>query len=282
MSASPLESLAIAETTFRRLGAFLERRIGVVLGADRGYLVRNRLGPVIAAFGLRDLDSLVLALERQSAPALIDAVVDAMTTHETRWFRDRYPFDVLNRHVLPERWRPQRALRVWSAACATGQEAYSLAIALGEYRLAQPALADTGYEILGTDVSPSALCAAERGVYDGHTGVRGLSPGQRQRYFERQRDGWVLKPEIRRVVRFRRFNLLDDPAGLGVFDLVFLRNVLIYFAPATQRAVLDRLVSCLAPGAWLVLGTAETATCATGSLLRPCRLGGGVLYRHAG
>ncbi len=281
MSAPSLESPAVAEATCRRLGAFLERRIGVVLSADRGYLVRNRLGPVIAAFGLRDLDSLVLALERQSVPALIDAVVDAMTTHETRWFRDRYPFDILTRHVLPDRWRPGHTLRVWSAACATGQEAYSLAIALGEYRLGQPALADTSYEILGTDVSLGALRAAERGVYDGHADVRGLPPGQRQHYFERQRDGWVLKPEVRRAVRFRRFNLLDDPVGLGVFDLVFLRNVLIYFAPATQRAILDRLVSCLAPGAWLVLGTAETTSCATGSLLKPRRLGGGVLYQRA-
>ncbi|MGE3774363.1 MAG: protein-glutamate O-methyltransferase CheR [Gammaproteobacteria bacterium] len=266
-----------ADAAFERLRDLLERRIGVVL-ADRAYLVRNRLGPVLAAFGLRDLDSLVLALERQSSAALSDAVVDAMTTHETSWFRDRYPFDVLRQHVLPACWQAGGRLRVWSAACSTGQEAYSLAITLAEYRRAEPALAETDYDILGTDVSPGALRVAERGCYDARTGVRGLSPGQLERHFLRQREGWTLRPERRRAVRFRRFNLLDDPAALGVFDLVFLRNLLIYFGPDTQRALLDRLVHCLAPGAWLVLGTAETA--ASSPLLLPRRLGGGVVYQR--
>ncbi|HMM78340.1 MAG TPA: protein-glutamate O-methyltransferase CheR [Gammaproteobacteria bacterium] len=265
------------EAAFGRLRELLERRIGVVL-ADRAYLVRDRLGPVLAAFGLRDLGSLVLALERQSSGALSDAVVDAMTTHETSWFRDRYPFEVLRQHLLPACWQAGRRLRVWSAACATGQEAYSLAIALAEHRRGQPALAAADYEILGTDVSPGALRTAERGCYDARTGVRGLSPAQLERHFLRQREGWVLRPELRRAVRFQRFNLLEDPAAFGVFDLVFLRNLLIYFAPDTQRALLERLVACLAPGAWLVLGTAETA--ASSPALLPRRLGNGVVYQR--
>ena len=281
MNAPQASHLPVSEATFQRLRAFLARRIGVELGADRGYLVRNRLGPVLDSFGLRDFDSLVLALERQSTPALTDAVVDAMTTHETLWFRDRYPFDVLAQHVLPERWRAGRALRVWSAACSTGQEAYSLAITLDEYRLARAACREHTYEVLGTDVSPAALREAERGVYDRHTGVRGLAPALLARHFERQRDGWRVRPDVRRAVRFRRFNLLDDPGGLGVFDVVFLRNVLIYFGAEAQRSLLQRVVTCLAPGGWLVLGTAETVGGDSTGLLLPRRLGGGVIYQRA-
>ncbi len=266
------------DVAFARLRDLLERRIGVGL-ADRAYLVRNRLGPVLAAFGLRDLDSLVVALERAASPALSDAVVDAMTTHETSWFRDRYPFEVLRRHVLPACWQVGRRLRVWSAACATGQEAYSLAMTLDEHRHAHPALAAADYDILGTDVSPGALREAERGCYDARTGVRGLSPEQLERHFLRQRDVWLLRPEVRRSVRFRCFNLLEDPAALGVFDLVFLRNLLIYFAPDARRALLGRLVQRLAPGAWLVLGTAETVE--DSPQLLPRRLGGGVIYQRA-
>lgn len=271
----------VVEPSFQRLSAFLERRIGITLGPDRAYLARSRLAPVLSAFGLRDLATLMLALERQATPGLVDAVIDAMTTHETLWFRDRYPFDVLPQHVLPARWQTAQPLRVWSAACSTGQEPYSLAITLEEYRRQQPRLAGARYDILGTDVSGGAIAEAEAALYDGQAGVRGLSPGHLERYFERQRDGFALRAELRRAVRFCRFNLLEDPAGFGVFDLVFLRNVLIYFSEETQRRMLDRVLGCLAPGGWLVLGTAETAEAASaaGQLL-PRRLGGGVIYQR--
>lgn len=282
MSVPQANSPPPADAGFDRLCAFLERRIGIVLGRDRSYLARNRLGPVLANFGLRDLGNLVLALERQPSPELVDAVVEAMTTHETQWFRDRYPFEVLKQHVLPERWQPGRPLRAWSAACSTGQEAYSLAITFDEYRLTQPRLSRASCEILGTDVAAGALREAEAALFDAPNGVRGLSPAQLQRYFDRQRDGYSLRAELRRAVRFRRFNLLDDPGGLGMFDLVFLRNVLIYFGADTQRALLERLVSCLSPGGWLVLGTAETADLATPGLLLPRRLAGGVIYQRPG
>jgi chemotaxis protein methyltransferase CheR len=276
---SPVGRARGAEPAFLRLSRFLERRIGIVLGPEREYLAHHRLGPVLAAFGLRDLDSLVLALERQPASALLDAVIDAMTTHETLWFRDRYPFDVLTSRVLPERWLPGHHLRVWSAACSTGQEAYSLAITLEEYLQHQPRLRGATYDILGTDVSAAALAVADAGLYDAQNGVRGLSPAQLARYFERQRGGHALRPVWRRGVNFRRFNLLDDPAGLGSFDLIFLRNVLIYFQADAQQRLLERVAACLAPGATLVLGTAETLTTRHG-VLAPRRLDGGVIYQR--
>lgn len=269
-----------ADASFSRLSAFLERRIGIVLGEDRAYLARDRLRAVLTAFGLRDLDTLVAALERDSTAGLVEAVIDVMTTHETQWFRDRYPFAVLRDHVLPDRWQPQRTLRLWSAACSTGQEAYSLAITLDEYREAQPGLAAASHEILATDVALGALKEAEAGVYDAHAGVRGLSPGQLLRYFERQRDGYVLRPALRRAVRFRRFNLLDRPLVDAQFDIVFLRNVLIYFSAEAQRAILERVSGSLAPGGWLLLGTAETAEAAGGAGLLPRRVGGGVIYQR--
>lgn len=270
---------AAVEPVFQRLSSFLERRVGIVLGPERAYLARTRLGPVLATFGLRDLDSLVLALERQPVAALQDAVIDAMTTHETLWFRDRYPFEVLTRRVLPERWLPGHHLRVWSAACSTGQEAYSLAITLDDYLQQHPRLRGASYDVLGTDVSPAALAAATEAVYDAQNGVRGLSPSQLARYFERHRGGHALRPVWRQHVSFRRFNLLDDPAGLGRFDVIFLRNVLIYFEAEAQQRLLERIAACLAPGATLVLGTAETLTTRHTGLV-PRRLDGGVIYQR--
>jgi chemotaxis protein methyltransferase CheR len=280
MNASgPAGRAAAVEPGFLRLSRILERRIGIVLGPERAYLADTRLAPVLAAFGLRDLDSLVIALERQPAAALQDAVIDAMTTHETLWFRDRYPFDVLTHRVLPERWLAGQHLRVWSAACSTGQETYSLAITLDEYLQQHPRLRGASYDILGTDVSPAALATATAAIYDARNGVRGLSPSELTRYFERQRAGYALRPAWRRHVSFRRFNLLDDAAGLGRFDVIFLRNVLIYFEADAQQRLLERLATCLAPGGTLVLGTAETLTTRlTG--LAPRRLDGGVIYQR--
>jgi len=264
---------------FLRLSAYLERRIGIELGADRAYLAQSRLGAVLTSFGLRDLDGLVLALERQPTPALQDAVIDAMTTHETQWFRDQYPFDVLSNRVLPERWRPASPLRLWSAACSTGQEAYSLAITLDECRQRQAGLRGASYEILGTDVSPGALRMAAEGIFDAQNGVRGLSPTRLERYFERQRGGYLLRPAWRRAVSFQLFNLLDDPRGCGVFDVIFLRNVLIYFSAAAQHRLLERVASCLAPAGYLILGTAETLASQHSTLI-PRRLDGGVIYQR--
>lgn len=268
-----------AEPGFLRLSAYLERRIGIVLGPDRAYLAHSRLGPVLSGFGLRDLDGLMLALERQPAPGLQDAVIDAMTTHETQWFRDQYPFEVLSRHVLPERWQPGSPLRLWSAACSTGQEAYSLAITLGEYRQQQSRLSGAHHEILGTDVSPAALRIAADGVYDAQNGVRGLSPTRLERYFERQRGGHALRPAWRHAVAFQRFNLLDDPRAFGCFDVIFLRNVLIYFSAAAQQGLLERMAASLVPGGYLMLGTAETLARQHSTLI-PRRLDGGVIYQR--
>jgi chemotaxis protein methyltransferase CheR len=242
---------------FEYMATLLRSRAGIVLSADKTYLLETRLMSVARKYGLPSPEQIPAAL-RNGCSKLEADVIEAMTTNETLFFRDRHPFDTLQHHILPEliELRGQsKCLRIWSAACSTGQEPYSIAMLIRDHF---PILSGWQLEILATDISPSVLGRAREARYTNFEVQRGLPVQLLVRYFEQTEDMWRVRPELRRMVTFREFNLLDDPTSLGTFDIIFCRNVLLYFDVQTKRAILDRMSQRIRNGGALLLGTSET------------------------
>jgi len=209
---------------------------------------------------LQSLAELLRAMQSGPRSGLYQQVIDAMTTNETLWFRDGYPFEVMKNKVLPELTQkyPNQRLRIWSAACSSGQEPFSLSMMVDEYERSNPGQLRAGVQIVATDLSVSMLEACKRGEYDALSMGRGLSLERQQRYFEKL-DGarWRIKQPVRQRVEFRQLNLLDSYALLGKFDVVFCRNVLIYFSAEVKKDILRRIHATLKPGGYLFLGASE-------------------------
>jgi chemotaxis protein methyltransferase CheR len=245
--------------SLRAIAELARRRSGIVITDEQAYLLESRLTPVVATFGFGSLGEMAAAIARHPAEALAEAVVEALTTPETSFFRDGYPFDLLRRVMLPDllqRRTGNRQLRIWSAAAATGQEAYSIGFCLEELG---PAVEGWRLEVVGTDLAAGTIARACQGRYSHFEVQRGLPIQLLVRHFERAGQDWRVRPGLRARIRFERHNLLDDAAWLGRFDIVFLRNVLIYFDPPTRRRVLERIAAVLAEDGYLVLGGTETA-----------------------
>jgi len=263
----------IAALDYDFLTQFLQTRSGLALGSSKEYLLEARLLPLAQSFGLNGLPELVLALRRNPPESLSSSVVEAMTTNETSFFRDKTPFDELKEQLLPkllEDRKTLRRLRIWSAASSTGQEAYSLAILLRE---SFPQVADWHVEIVGTDLSKAALGRAEAGVYTHFEVQRGLPIQLMVKYFQQESGGWRVKDELRKWTRFRSLNLLEPFQHLGTFDIIFCRNVLIYFENPIKKQILDRMSKMLRSDGYLALGAAETVLGVTNTLerVRACR-----------
>ena len=241
---------------YRAIQNFLEEQAGIRLGPGKEYLVVSRLGRLLPSFGLRGFHDLANRLADLTATPLLPAVVDAMTTNETFWFRDQGHFRMLTNGILSES-RPAD-LRIWSAAASTGQEAYTAAISLQEAMQDGRLDRSLSYQIIGTDISPSALQQAQRAVYCGVAASRGLSDEQRRRYFREHEACVELLPKYREQVRFHEFNLLKPFDVLGRFDVVFCRNVLIYFSQERKNDIVKRLARALKPGGHLFLGSTES------------------------
>ena len=267
------------EAEFRRFCELLDRLSGISLGENKRYLVDSRLGTLIAELGLNGLGDLVTRLEADLSGRLRRRVVDAMTTNETQWFRDVHPFTALAERVLPElAGRGIGPLRMWSAGCSSGQEPYSIAMVVEEQRFLRPGSLTRAVEVVATDISPSVLAAARAGMYDDLAVSRGLSEDRRRRFFQRAVEGWQLRDEVRRSVQFREMSLLDSFAPLGRFDVVFCRNVLIYFSRTRKQDILTRMAATLSPGGFLLLGSSESLS-VLGERFEMVRHGGAVLYR---
>jgi chemotaxis protein methyltransferase CheR len=249
---------------FDYLRRLLKERSGLVLSQDKQYLVESRLMPVARRAGLANLSTLVHNLKRQDAEPLIVDVVEAMMTNETFFFRDRLPFDHLRDTIVPALMQAraaQKRIRIWCAAASSGQEPYSLAMVLKDMMALKDmgaSLAGWRVDILATDLSAEVLEKAKTGLYSQFEVQRGLPIQLLIKHFTQVGDCWQLSPEIRAMVQFRPFNLLNDFAPLGTFDVVFCRNVLIYFDQDAKVAVLDRLVRQIERDGYLVLGAAET------------------------
>jgi len=244
---------------------FLEDACGILLGDNKHYLVQSRLGRMAREAGVKSLGDLVVQLRRERVGgAMRERVVEAMTTNETFWFRDSFPFDILREEILPEcAERRQRTPRIWSAACSTGQEPYSISMTVQDY-LAKNSGTLADAQIVATDISPAVLEEARQGYYDPMALARGLPVDVRDRYFEKDskhwEERWRIRADIRKRVRFTQGNLLTSYAALGRFDVIFCRNVLIYFSSESKVDIIGRMAAVLNPGGYLLLGAAEAIT----------------------
>ena len=249
---------------FNTIATMLKAKSGLTLGPDKLYLMETRLVSIMRRENARDLAALA---ERMRANSTLEReIVEAMTTNESLFFRDTKPFDALRQRVLPRLHAaraPGTRLRIWSAAASTGQEAYSIAMVLSEIALS---LGDRKIDILGTDIARDALKRGREGVYSQFEIQRGLPMQMLAKYFVKEDLQWRIKPALRALVEFREWNLLADLRALGQFDVIFCRNVLIYFDAPTKSRVLEALAGQLAPDGVLFLGGAETVLGLTTSL----------------
>ena len=240
------------------LRGLLKERSGLVLSADKHYLVESRLLPLARKAGLPTLGELVLRLKGAGGEALKVEVVAAMTTNESFFFRDKFPFENFRTHIIPNLLQAraaERRIRIWCAAAATGQEPYSLAMILKEMGCQ---LDGFRIDILATDLSDDVLEKAKSGIYTQFEVQRGLPIQLLVKYFTQTGEAWRISPEIRDMVQFRPINLIRNFSNLGMFDVVFCRNVLIYFDQPTKIAVLERIAGVTACDGYLALGGAET------------------------
>jgi chemotaxis protein methyltransferase CheR len=249
----------ISSFDYQRFRQFLEQACGILLGEGKQYLIVSRLTRLMREENLADLSALMLAIEKGHPRHLRDAVIDAMTTNETSWFRDGQPFETLGQVVLPELdQRGQGALRVWSAACSSGQEPYTISIILSEYLRKNPGSRLSGSQIIATDISASMLVQAKKAEYENVALGRGLSDTRRQQFFTKVDERWRVIDEVRNRVSFREQNLLQGFTTLGKFDVIFCRNVLIYFSGERKQDILKRMALSLNKGGYLFLGASET------------------------
>jgi chemotaxis protein methyltransferase CheR len=281
--------MELSAATLLQLSKIIHDRAGLVIGTDKGYLLRNRLEPVLREFELEGYEALAKELQSVGPRArLFERVIDAMTTKETAFFRDSWFFDALASKVLPERIEQvlgghsrRHQLRIWSSASATGQEAYSLAMLVCELA-GKTELAGGRQQVtvFASDISSEAVRTGEAARYTDAEIGRGIAGTRFTRHLVRDGKGWVVAEPVRRLVRFRAINLLHIPGDVGQFDLILCRNVLIYFDDQTRKRVCVALSATLHEGGWFGIGSAESLHGICGALA-PITLGRAVLYRAA-
>jgi chemotaxis protein methyltransferase CheR len=249
------------------LRLLVHARSGVLVDATRTYPIETRLAPVARREGFASIEDLVEAIRERRDERLVWAATEAMLSSETSFFRDKGPFNIFRDEILPQLAadRRDRPIRVWSVACATGQEPYSLAMIMDDER---PKLHGARIDLFGSDLSERALEKARSGIYTQFEVQRGLPIRLLVRHFEKADEAWVLAARIRQMVRWRRVNLLADLRALGQFDVIFCRNVITAFDAPTRRRVLEQLARALPDDGWLVLGLDETVVGLT-EALRP-------------
>lgn len=236
----------------------VRRHSAIVLEPDKAYLIETRLAPLAQQTGFASLQELIAALRNNTVQGLLGRVVEAITTHETSFFRDLHPFETLRTQVLPDlitRRQPGQTLAMWCAACSSGQEPFSVAMLLHEHF---PTLVRGRLRIIATDLSNTILARAREGLYSQIEINRGLPAALLTKYFDKQGLRWRLKPDIRRMVEFQQGNLAEPWPSLPPMDIVFMRNVLIYFGLETKKSILGRIRGILKPDGYLFLGTSET------------------------
>jgi len=249
---------ALDNSTFDFVCNFVREKSAIVLEPSKAYLVESRLNPVARENGMSSLAELVTALKKPSSRDLARKVIDAMTTNETSFFRDLHPFDALKTNIIPElmeKRAKERTLNIWSNACSSGQEVYTIAMLLRDNF---PALAGWKVRLIASDLSSVILKKAQDGIFNQTEVNRGLPMPMLLKYFTKNGLQWQIKEDIRKMVEFREVNLVETWPMLPTMDIVFLRNVLIYFSPETKTTILNKVSRILRPDGCLFLGGAET------------------------
>jgi len=253
----------LSKIQYDNFRSFLEDSCGIVLGDNKHYLVTSRLNKLTHEFSFDTLSEMLDELKSKNDVKLKERVVDAMTTNETSWFRDTYPFELLKENLITEivkSNKPNR-FRIWSAACSTGQEPYSISMSINEFQMKSPGVLTIPVEIVGTDISSTVLDLARRAEYDDLSVSRGLSDEKKKLFFKNVGDKrWKLNEKVKSIVKFNEINLLKNYSLIGKFDLIFCRNVLIYFSADLKSDILTRMSKILNPGGFLILGGSESPT----------------------
>jgi len=244
----------------RPLAEYIHAVCAVALDQSKAYLIEGRLGRLVEETGCASYLCLLQRAKAESGRSLERRIIDAITTNETLFFRDTTPFELLRHKIVPElidrRKRTGAArIRIWSAACSTGQEIYSIAILLKEM-LGDPDR--YGVRLIGTDISDQAVTRASRGWYNATEIGRGLSDALRDRYFVKARDGWQIRDEIRAMASFKHLNLMNDLSSLGRFEVILCRNVAIYFSEPDKISLFQRIARSLEPHGYLLIGAMES------------------------
>ena len=250
--------MQVSDSSTRILAGLLEARTGQQLTMNRRWRIETALSALLRDRNIATLDELITILVMGRDPGLSNQVVEALLNNETYFFRDRAPFDLLARHALPAlatKRHSSRRIRIWSAGCSTGQEAYSLAMLFAEDPVTWRGWT---IDILGTDVSTSVIDRARSGTYSQFEVQRGLGIQQTIRWFEEAEDGWRAVEQLRRPLRFQVHNLLEPPPHPGNFDIVLCRNVLLYLSTEKRELAFERLASSMSEDGWLMLGAGET------------------------
>lgn len=249
--------MSLAAADFKLVKTLVYGQSGIVLD-DKEYLVESRLSTLAQRNGFGDLGRLLARLREANATPLESKVVEALTTNETQFFRDVHPFDALEKTLIPEllqRHASDKHFRIWSAACSTGQEPYSIAMLLREHI---PQIDTWKIDIVGTDLSLAVLEQARKGIYSEIEVSRGLPSGRLAKYFESTSEGWRIVPQIRQMVKFEQLNLMARWPWQRPFDIVLLRNVMIYFDNQLRKSILVKMADQLVPGGYLFMGAGET------------------------
>lgn len=279
----PFGGDSLNQAEFDQFRQLLEEACGISLGDNKQYLVTNRIRRILEENNIASLGELVKNLQQGFNRKLKDQVIDSMTTNETFWFRDVYPYDYLKNTLFPQLMAGNNRMfgpvRIWSAACSSGQEPYSISMMAEEYKRQSMGNLVRPVQIVATDLSSTVLEQARSGEYDKLSVMRGLSAERLERYFDNPTPQmWKVKPFIKERIDFRSLNLMDSYASLGKFDIVFCRNVLIYFNADLKREILQKIHAALKPQGILFLGSSE-GLAGVADLFEMVRCEPGILYR---
>lgn len=272
---------AITTQEYDDFRTYLEDVCGIKLGDNKHYLVTSRLQRLLNENSIDTYSELINKLTNSNRSLQRD-IVDAMTTNETLWFRDKHPFEVLHNDILPELAKQRgKTIKIWSAACSSGQEPYTLSMVAHEFAMKNPGRLSGDVRITATDISTQILNDARKGIYDDSSLSRGISAERKKTYFKEVPDGWQLRDDIRKRITFSQLNLKQSFATLGKFDVIFCRNVLIYFSSDLKRDIISRIARALNPGGHMFLGSSESIT-GHSDEFEMIRSHGGVHYRLKG
>ena len=248
---------------FHLIRDYIEKHCGIHLSDDKVYLVETRLTTLMYEQGCKTFSEFYDKAAKDKTNVLRDKIVEAITTNETYWFRDLHPFGILSEVMFPRfaeeiQSGKRSKIKIWCSACSTGQEPYSIAMTYLEFLRKYPALRPDHLEIMASDISSTVLFLGKLGRYDSLAISRGLAEEFKQRYFKKDEKAWIIKDQVKNMVKFQKFNLQDNFSHLGKQDIVFCRNILIYFSHEFKQDILKRIANLLRPEGYLFLGASES------------------------